>query len=45
MRHETPLIISGQADDHTDLYLQMKDIVPKLTRAMEENGEGKDYSG
>lgn len=38
----TPLIISGQADDHTDLYLQMKDIVPKLTRAMEENGEG-DY--
>lgn len=38
----TPLIISGQADDHTDLYLRMKDVVPKLTRAMEENGEG-DY--
>jgi preprotein translocase subunit SecA len=36
----TPLIISGQADDHTDLYLRMKDVVPKLTRAMEENGEG-----
>ncbi|WP_028994349.1 preprotein translocase subunit SecA [Azonexus hydrophilus] len=38
----TPLIISGQADDHTDLYLRMKDIVPQLTRAMEEKGEG-DY--
>ncbi|MFN4340884.1 MAG: preprotein translocase subunit SecA [Azonexus sp.] len=38
----TPLIISGQADDHTDLYLRMKDVVPRLTRAMEEKGEG-DY--
>ncbi len=38
----TPLIISGQAEDHTELYLQMKDVVPKLSRAMEENGEG-DY--
>jgi preprotein translocase subunit SecA len=38
----TPLIISGQAEDHTDLYLRMKVVVPKLTRAMEENGEG-DY--
>ncbi|MDR1996609.1 preprotein translocase subunit SecA [Azonexus sp.] len=38
----TPLIISGQADDHTDLYLRMKDVVPKLTRAAEEKGEG-DY--
>ena len=38
----TPLIISGQADDHTDLYLRMKDVVPQLTRAMEEKGEG-DY--
>ncbi|PKO85741.1 MAG: preprotein translocase subunit SecA [Betaproteobacteria bacterium HGW-Betaproteobacteria-12] len=38
----TPLIISGQADDHTDLYLRMKDVVPKLSRAMEEQGEG-DY--
>ena len=32
----TPLIISGQAEDHTDLYLRMKDVVPKLTRAAEE---------
>jgi len=38
----TPLIISGQAEDHTDLYLRMKDVVPKLSRAQEENGEG-DY--
>ncbi|MBS1143734.1 MAG: protein translocase subunit secA [Proteobacteria bacterium] len=38
----TPLIISGQAEDHTELYLRMKDVVPNLTRAMEENGEG-DY--
>jgi preprotein translocase subunit SecA len=38
----TPLIISGQSEDHTDLYLQMKDVVPKLSRAEEENGEG-DY--
>jgi preprotein translocase subunit SecA len=38
----TPLIISGQADDHTDLYVRMKDVVPQLTRAMEEKGEG-DY--
>ncbi len=38
----TPLIISGQADDHTDLYVRMKDVVPKLVRAAEENAEG-DY--
>ena len=38
----TPLIISGQAEDHTDLYLQMKDVVPKLSRAETEEGEG-DY--
>ena len=38
----TPLIISGQSEDHTDLYLRMKDVVPQLSRATEENGEG-DY--
>jgi preprotein translocase subunit SecA len=38
----TPLIISGQAEDHTENYLRMKDIVPLLARAAEENGEG-DY--
>ncbi len=38
----TPLIISGQAEDHTDLYLRMKAVVPLLTRAQAEDGEG-DY--
>ncbi|MDZ4316416.1 MAG: preprotein translocase subunit SecA [Azonexus sp.] len=38
----TPLIISGQAEDHTENYLRMKDIVPLLTRAAEEKSEG-DY--
>ena len=38
----TPLIISGQADDHTDLYLAMRQVVPKLVRAESEEGEG-DY--
>jgi len=38
----TPLIISGQADDHTDLYVRMKSVVPQLARAAEENAEG-DY--
>jgi preprotein translocase subunit SecA len=38
----TPLIISGQAEDHTDLYLRMNQVVPMLTRCAEENGEG-DY--
>jgi len=36
----TPLIISGQADDQTDLYVRMRGIVPLLSRAAEENGEG-----
>ena len=38
----TPLIISGQAEDQTDLYVAMKSVVPNLTRSAEENGEG-DY--
>jgi len=38
----TPLIISGQAEDHTDLYLRMKAVVPLLARAQTEEGEG-DY--
>ena len=28
----TPLIISGQAEDTTELYLQINDLVPKLVR-------------
>ncbi|MDR2637503.1 MAG: preprotein translocase subunit SecA [Zoogloeaceae bacterium] len=38
----TPLIISGQADDHTDLYVRMDKVVPLLTRAPEEKAAG-DY--
>src|SRR6266446_1478467 len=36
----TPLIISGQADDSTELYYRMNEIVPQLTRVKEENGPG-----
>jgi preprotein translocase subunit SecA len=38
----TPLIISGQAEDHTDLYVRMNAIAPMLERCQEENGPG-DY--
>lgn len=38
----TPLIISGQAEDHTDLYIRMNQIVPLLTRCPEEDSPG-DY--
>jgi len=38
----TPLIISGQAEDTTDLYVKVNAIVPKLVRQKEEKGEG-DY--
>ena len=38
----TPLIISGQAEDHTDLYVRMNQAAPMLTRCQEENGPG-DY--
>ncbi len=38
----TPLIISGQAEDTTDLYVKMNTVVPKLVRQKEEKGEG-DY--
>ncbi len=40
----TPLIISGQAEDHTDLYLAINKVVPLLTRQEGEEdprtGEG-----
>jgi preprotein translocase subunit SecA len=32
----TPLIISGQAEDRTDLYLKMNEVPPLLTRQKEE---------
>ncbi|MET0918400.1 MAG: preprotein translocase subunit SecA, partial [Burkholderiales bacterium] len=38
----TPLIISGQADDNTDLYYKINDLVPMLVRQQEEDGPG-DY--
>ncbi|MDR0997034.1 MAG: preprotein translocase subunit SecA [Zoogloeaceae bacterium] len=38
----TPLIISGQADDRTDLYVKMDKVVPMLVRCEEEEGPG-DY--
>lgn len=39
----TPLIISGQAEDSTELYFRMNDVVPKLSRVTEVDGPG-DYS-
>jgi preprotein translocase subunit SecA len=38
----TPLIISGQAEDHTDLYLAIKKIVPMLQR---QEGEADPRTG
>jgi preprotein translocase subunit SecA len=38
----TPLIISGQSDDTTELYYRMNEIAPRLTRQKEEEGPG-DY--
>ena len=38
----TPLIISGQAEDHTELYVRMNQVAPMLTRCLEEDGPG-DY--
>jgi len=32
----TPLIISGQADDHTELYYRMNEVAPLLTRMESE---------
>src|SRR5262249_50860035 len=39
----TPLIISAQAADTTDLYYKINDLVPRLVRQKEENGPG-DFS-
>jgi preprotein translocase subunit SecA len=39
----TPLIISGPAEESTELYVAINKLVPRLTRQKEENGEG-DYS-
>ncbi|THF61888.1 preprotein translocase subunit SecA [Pseudothauera nasutitermitis] len=37
----TPLIISGQAEDHTELYLKMNQVAPLLKR---QEGEGDNIS-
>ena len=39
----TPLIISGPADDKTDLYMKMNTLVAPLKRQLEDDDEG-DYS-
>src|SRR4051812_38408627 len=38
----TPLIISGQAEDHTDLYVAMNKVVPMLTK---QEGEADPRTG
>ncbi len=38
----TPLIISGQAEDHTDMYVAMNKVVPVLTR---QEGEADPRTG
>ena len=38
----TPLIISGQAEDTTDLYIKVNRVAPQLVRQKEEKGPG-DY--
>ena len=38
----TPLIISGPADESTELYLKINELVPRLSKQAEEEGEG-DY--
>src|SRR2546430_2364594 len=39
----TPLIISGPAEESTELYLRINELVPRLKRQVEENGPG-DFS-
>src|SRR5687767_2315891 len=39
----TPLIISGPAEESTELYIRINQLVPRLKRQKEENGPG-DYS-
>jgi len=36
----TPLIISGQADDRTEIYARMNEVAPRLTRQKDEKGDG-----
>ena len=41
----TPLIISGQAEDHTDLYVKMNAVAPLLTRGEASTVEGEPDTG
>jgi preprotein translocase subunit SecA len=36
----TPLIISGPAEDHTELYVRMNQVPPLLTRQTDEKADG-----
>jgi preprotein translocase subunit SecA len=36
----TPLIISGPAEESTELYLKINALIPRLVRQQEENGPG-----
>ncbi len=36
----TPLIISGQAEDRTEIYYRMNEVAPLLSRQKEEESEG-----
>jgi preprotein translocase subunit SecA len=39
----TPLIISGPAEESTELYLRINELVPRLSRQQQEDGPG-DYA-
>jgi preprotein translocase subunit SecA len=39
----TPLIISGQAEQSSELYLRMNQLVPRLQRQQEDEGPGDYY--
>ena len=41
----TPLIISGQAEDHTDLYVKMNAVAPLLTKGEAAKQEGEQDTG
>jgi preprotein translocase subunit SecA len=41
----TPLIISGQAEDHTELYLRMNAVPPLLTRGEAAKSENEQDTG
>jgi preprotein translocase subunit SecA len=41
----TPLIISGQAEDHTELYIKMNGVAPLLTQGEAAGPEGGEDTG